>query len=61
MRFLRAACSSLATRIGCPDRTLPNVNPTRRGDYRDYYDDELRDLVAERFAADIDAFGYRFE
>ena len=38
-----------------------NVNKaSRSGDYRDMYDDRLRKLVAERFAEDIDYFGYTF-
>jgi len=52
----RTACR----RIGV-EATLGHVNVGRRGDYRDYYDDRLADLVARHFAEDIDRFGYRFD
>jgi len=41
--------------------TLPRKNPSAHGHYSEWYDDRLRDIVAERFARDIAAFGYRFE
>jgi hypothetical protein len=40
---------------------LPHLKKTRRRDYRDYYDEETRDLVARRFARDIELFGYNYE
>ena len=39
---------------------LPHVNPSRHADYRTYYSDHSRALVAEHFAEDIERFGYRF-
>jgi hypothetical protein len=39
---------------------VPHKKPTRRGDYRDYYDDQLREIVAERYARDIELFDYSF-
>lgn len=39
---------------------LPRLNSTRRRDYRLYYTDELREIVAERFARDCAHFGYSF-
>jgi hypothetical protein len=35
-------------------------NASAHGDWRDYYDRELADLVAERDASVIERFGYRF-
>lgn len=40
---------------------LPHVNPSRHDDYRTYYSDHSRALVAEHFAEDIERFGYRFD
>jgi hypothetical protein len=39
---------------------VPAFGASRRGPYRDYYDDELRDLVADRARALIAAFEYSF-
>ena len=41
--------------------TLPQYNRSNREHYSKYYDDELRELVRDRFAAEIEHFGYVFE
>jgi hypothetical protein len=41
--------------------TLPRYNRSSREHYSKYYDDELRELVHTRFAAEIERFGYTFE
>jgi hypothetical protein len=41
--------------------TLPQYNRSQREHYSAYYDDELRELVRQRFAAEIDRFAYTFE
>jgi hypothetical protein len=41
--------------------TLPQHNRSNREHYSKYYDDLLRELVRDRFAAEIDRFGYVFE
>ncbi len=38
----------------------PPTNTTRHGPYQDYYNDELRDLIADKDRAVIDRFGYSF-
>jgi hypothetical protein len=48
-------------RIGAPDVSLPHVRRSKGEDYRERYSPELRDLVGERYARDIELFGYRFE
>jgi hypothetical protein len=58
---MQASYDSLCARIGIPSRPLDRVNGTKREDYRIYYDQELIDGVAARYAQDIDLFGYTFE
>lgn len=40
---------------------LPRTNISSHRDYRTYYDDRTRDLVAKHFQRDIELFGYTFE
>lgn len=40
--------------------SLPRVNVGEHLGYRSYFDDECRALVEQRFARDIEAFGYRY-
>jgi len=40
---------------------LPHTNRSTHAPWRDCYDREGRDIVAELFAPDIDRWGYRFE
>lgn len=42
------------------DVELPHLNASQRGPYPDYYSDRTRQLVEQRFANDIEAFGYEF-
>ena len=58
---MQASYDSLCARIGIPSRPLDRVNGTKREDYRIYYDQELIDGVAARYAQDIELFGYSFE
>ena len=39
----------------------PHRNRSGHKDYRTYYTDETRDLVAEAFRGDIETFGYTFD
>jgi len=40
---------------------LPHANPGPVVDYRAYYNDRTRQLVADRYRRDLDYFGYTFE
>ena len=53
----RTVCQEL----GISPTTLPQYNRSNREHYSKYYDDELRELVRTRFAAEIERFGYTFE
>ena len=50
-------------RIGIKTPALPHKRQAtdRKKDYRSYYTDATRELVAEHFRRDIEAFGYAFD
>ena len=58
---LQADWQRIAARLGTQAQ-LPrlNVNPERPRDYASYYSERTRRIVAERFAVDVEYFGYRF-
>jgi hypothetical protein len=56
---LESDFDEVCRRIGVA-ATLPHVKTTSHTHYRDAYDDQTRAVIAERFAPDITAWGYRF-
>ncbi|MFP7722103.1 sulfotransferase family 2 domain-containing protein [Lysobacter sp. A3-1-A15] len=57
---MQASYDAICARIGIPTATLEQVNTSRRGGYRDYYDPRARDEVARRYGRDLELFGYEF-
>ncbi len=53
--------AQVCRRIGIGYQPLSHSNRTEHGDFRDYYDDEGRRLVAHHWAAEIKQFAYSFE
>ena len=58
--LLRSTGTEVTPSLADAIATAPAVNVSERRDYRGYYDDELRDLVAERDWAIVESYSYEF-
>lgn len=50
----------LCYRIEIPLESIPRLNSSKRAHYREYYDDELNNMVYKKYKSEIEYFNYEF-
>ncbi len=57
---MQSSYDAICARVGIPSQVLSKVNSSRRGDYRQYYDQTLIDGVSALYQRDLELFDYTF-
>lgn len=57
---MQASYDEACARIGIPTAQLERANASTHRDYREYYDEALKDGVARLYAPDLEMFDYQF-
>lgn len=47
--------------LGVKDKEIPKKNPSNHAHYSAYYNDKTREIIAQKYKDDIEAFDYQFE
>lgn len=60
MEAMQVGFDEVCATLGIAKEMLPTVNKSNRRDYHLYYDEELIEIVRQRFANEIDYFHYEY-